>query len=95
MANRPFELVDRVLVDGGLRLIFSCSSCEGRVSLTILDKDALQDRYPVTCACGAEVNMYFGSPRVARSMLRALKREAEAVGSSGPSFHLCDSPLMN
>ena len=94
MAERPFDLTDRVLVDGGLRLIFKCTSCADHVSLTIRDQDALKDRYPVACACGAEVNMFFGSPLVARSMLRALKREAEEAAARG-GLHLCDSPLMN
>jgi hypothetical protein len=95
MADRPFELKHRQIIDGGIRLIFACGACEGSVSLDIRDRDTLQERYPVSCMCGAEVNMFFGSPRVARSMLRALKREAEAAGEVGTAFHLCDSPQLN
>ena len=68
MANMPFELVGRRVMN-----------------------DALRERYPLACMCGAEVNMFFGSPRVARNMLRALKREAQADLKP----HRCQSPLLN
>ena len=95
MSDRPFELKHRQIIDGGLRLIFTCASCEGSVSLDIRDKDSLKERYPVSCMCGAQVSMFFGSPLVARSMLRALKREAREAGAAGTALHLCESPLMN
>ena len=93
MANMPFELVGRRIMDEALCLIFKCVACGDKVSLVIRDTDPLKERYPVACMCGAEVNMFFGSPRVARNMLRALKREAEAEASAQP--HRCHSPLLN
>ncbi len=93
MANMPFELVGRRILDGALCLIFKCAGCGDRVSLVIRDTDPLKDRYPVACMCGAEVNMFFGSPRVARNMLRALRREAE--DELAQRQHRCQSPLLN
>ena len=93
MANMPFELVGRRIMNEALCLVFKCTECGDKVSLVIRDQDPLKDRYPVACMCGAEVNMFFGSPRVARNMLRALKKEAEAEMQSGP--HRCHSPLLN
>jgi hypothetical protein len=93
MANMPFELVGRRVMDGALCLIFKCVECGDKVSLVIRDTDPLKERYPVACMCGAEVNMFFGSPRVARNMIRALKREAEAEMLERP--HRCSSPLLN
>ncbi|RPH47210.1 MAG: hypothetical protein EHM91_06255 [Planctomycetota bacterium] len=93
MANMPFELVGRRIMDEALCLIFKCAACGDKVSLVIRDTDPLKERYPVACMCGAEVNMFFGSPRVARNMLRALKREAEAESVHQP--HRCHSPLLN
>jgi hypothetical protein len=93
MANMPFELVGRRVMDGALCLVFKCAACGDKVSLVIRDTDPLRDRYPLACLCGAEVNMFFGSPRVARNMIRALKREAEAERLERP--HRCHSPLLN
>ena len=93
MANMPFELVGRRIMDEALCLIFKCVACGDKVSLVIRDTDPLKERYPVACMCGAEVNMFFGSPRVARNMLRALRREAEAEAAHQP--HRCHSPLLN
>jgi hypothetical protein len=93
MADMPFELVGRRVMDGALCLIFRCGQCGDKTSLVIRDTDSLKDRYPVACMCGAEVNMFFGSPRVARNMIRTLKREAEAEMLEQP--HRCHSPLMN
>jgi DNA-directed RNA polymerase subunit RPC12/RpoP len=93
MANMPFELTGRRVMDGALCLVFKCAECGDKVSLVIRDTDVLKDRYPVACTCGAEVNMFFGSPRVARNMLRALRREAEAEAEMTP--HRCHSPLLN
>ena len=59
----------------------------------IRDTDPLKDRYPIACMCGAEVNMFFGSPRVARNMLKALRREAE--DELEQRQHRCHSPLLN
>jgi hypothetical protein len=86
--------VDRKVMDGALCLVFKCAECGDKSSLIIRDTDPLQERYPISCLCGAEVNMFFGSPRVARNMLRALKREAEADLEQRTS-HRCHSPLMN
>jgi hypothetical protein len=61
----------------------------------IRDTDPLKERYPVACMCGAEVNMFFGSPRVARNMIRALKKEAEAEVEARSGPHRCHSPLLN
>ena len=93
MAKMPFELVGRRVMDGALCLIFKCTDCGDKASLVIRDTDPLKERYPVACMCGAEVNMFFGSPRVARNMIRALKREAEAEMLS--RAHRCQSPLLN
>jgi len=75
MGKMAFELLDRRRVEDGLTLIFKCVSCGDQVSLVIRDRDPLRERYPVSCLCGAEVNMFFGSPRVARSLLKALKND--------------------
>jgi hypothetical protein len=93
MANMPFELVGRRIMDGALCLVFKCAECSDKVSLVIRDTDPLKDRYPIACMCGAEVNMFFGSPRVARNMLKALRREAE--DELEQRQHRCHSPLLN
>jgi len=93
MANMPFELVGRRIMDGALCLIFKCAECDDKVSLVIRDTDPLKDRYPVSCMCGQEVNMFFGSPLVARNMLRALRREAQEELENRQ--HRCHSPLLN
>lgn len=93
MANMPFELVGRRIMDGALCLVFKCAECSDKVSLVIRDTDPLQERYPIACMCGAEVNMFFGSPRVARNMLKALRREAE--DELAERQHRCHSPLLN
>ena len=93
MANMPFELVGRRIMDNALCLIFKCAECGDKVSLIIRETDPLKDRYPVACMCGSEVNMFFGSPRVARNMLRALRREAEEEAERRP--HRCASTLLN
>ena len=95
MPNMPFELVGRRVMNESLCLIFKCAGCGDKVSLVIRDRDPLQERYPVACMCGAEVNMFFGSPRVARNMIRALKREAEAEVVARADGHRCRSPLLN
>ena len=95
MANMPFELVGRRIMDEALCLVFKCAECGDKVSLVIRDTDPLKDRYPVACMCGAEVNMVFGSPRVARNMLRALRKEAEAEQEAREGVHRCHSPLLN
>jgi hypothetical protein len=91
MAHMPFELVGRRIMDEALCLVFKCVACGDKVSLVIRETDPLKERYPVACMCGAEVNMFFGSPRVARNLLRALRREAEAEAQP----HRCHSTLMN
>jgi hypothetical protein len=93
MANMPFELVGRRILDDALCLIFKCAGCGDKVSLVIRQTDPLRDRYPVACTCGSEVNMFFGSPRVARNLLRALRREAEEEAQKQP--HRCHSTLLN
>ena len=93
MANMPFELVGRRIMNEALCLVFKCTECGDKVSLVIRDQDPLKERYPVACMCGAEVNMFFGSPRVARNMLRALRREAEEELEQRQ--HRCTSPLLN
>ena len=93
MANMPFDLVGRRIMDGALCLIFKCAECDDKVSLIIRDTDPLKERYPVACVCGSEVNMFFGSPGVARNMLRALRREAEAELEKRQ--HRCTSSFLN
>jgi hypothetical protein len=93
MAKMPFELVGRRILDDALCLIFQCAECGDKVSLLIRETDPLKDRYPVACMCGSEVNMFFGSARVARNMLRALRREAEEEAQKRP--HRCHSTLLN
>ena len=78
MDKRPFELVGKQVLDEALCLVFQCSGCGDRVSLVLRDTDPLRERYPVACICGAEVSMFFGSPRVARNLIKALKREVVA-----------------
>lgn len=93
MAHMPFELVGRRIMNEALCLVFKCVACGDKASLVIRDTDPLKERYPVACMCGAAVNMFFGSPRVARNMIRALKKEAEAEALS--RSHRCHSPLLN
>ena len=91
MGNMPFELYGRQLVEGGVRLLFRCASCGADSSLVLKDEDALDQKYPVACACGVEVNMFFGSPLVGKALLRGLKRLKEL----GDALHRCQSPLLN
>ena len=89
MTKTPFELVGKRLVEGGVDLLFRCIACTGEVALRVADGDELEGKRLVTCACGAEVNMFFGSPRMGRMLIKAL--EADAV----PRIHRCHSPLLN
>ena len=91
MGNMPFELYGRQLVEGGVRLLFRCAGCGADSSLVLKDEDALDQKYPVACACGVEVNMFFGSPLVGKALLRGLKRLKEP----GDALHRCQSPLLN
>lgn len=91
MPKHPFELLGREVVEGGVVLIFRCTACGGESRLTILDDDPLDGRYPVACACGAQVAMHFGSPRLGRSLLRSLKRSPEAP----EEYHRCPAPMLN
>jgi len=91
MPKGPFELLGREVVEGGVTLIFRCTGCGGESRLTILDDDPLEDRYQVTCACGARVSMYFGSPRIGRALLRSIKRTPEAP----EEYHRCPAPMLN
>ena len=87
----PFELFGRQLVDGGIRLLFKCMSCQAETSLLLPDQDSLSEKYPVACACGVQVNMYFGSPLVGKALLRSLRRMREPQDG----YHHCSSPLLN
>lgn len=89
MTNTPFELVGKRLVDGGVDLLFRCIACGEEVALRVADGDELEGKRLVACACGAEVNMFFGSPRMGRMLVKALKAE----GDDRP--HRCHSPLLN
>ena len=91
MTDKPFELVGKRPADGGVDLLFRCIACGDEVTLLVKDGDELEGRRRVTCACGAEVNMYFGSPRMGRVLLKALQAEGEGDGHS----HRCHSPLLN
>jgi len=89
MTNAPFELVGKRPVEGGVDLLFRCIDCRGEVTLRVADGDELEGRRLVTCACGAQVNMFFGSPRMGRLLIQALRSEGD------PRPHRCHSPLMN
>ena len=89
MTKTPFELVGKRLVEGGVDLLFRCIGCAGEVSLRVADGDELEGKRLVTCACGAEVNMFFGSPRMGRLLIKALAQEGV------PRVHRCHSPLLN
>ena len=91
MNKMPFELYGRQLVDGGVRLLFRCAACGADSTLILKDDDALDQKYPVACACGVEVNMYFGSPLVGKALVRSLKR----IKEPGDTLHRCQSPLLN
>lgn len=73
----PFELRGREPVEGGIRLLLRCAKCGGEASLTVRDNDPLEGSYPVACPCGEEVNMFFGSPKVGKLLLKALKEEPD------------------
>jgi hypothetical protein len=89
MTNTPFELVGKRDAEGGIELLFRCIACSGQVALPVKDKDGLEGKRLVTCSCGAQVNMFFGSPRMGRLLLQALQKE----GEERP--HRCASPLLN
>ena len=89
MTNTPFELVGKRRVEGGVDLLFRCIACGDEVTLLVKDGDELEGRRLVACSCGAQVNMFFGSPRMGKLLLKALKAE----GDDRP--HRCPSPLMN
>lgn len=91
MSESPFELLGRQVVEGGVTLVFRCSACGEECRLLIRDDDPLKDRYPVSCACGAQVSMFFGSPLVGRSLLRSLKRGPETP----EEYHRCPASMMN
>jgi hypothetical protein len=91
MSEHAFELLGRQVEDGGVTLVFRCSSCGGECRLFLRDDDPLKERYLVSCACGAQVNMYFGSPLVGRALLRSLKRCPETP----EEYHRCPAPMLN
>ncbi len=91
MPKSPFDLLGRQVVEGGVTLIFRCAACGGECRLTLRDEDPLRDRYPVACACGASVNMYFGSPLVGRALIRSIKRSPETPDE----YHRCPASMMN
>ena len=74
MSQRPFDLMGRQMVPGGVRLLLQCMTCNREVRLLVRDNDELKERYPIRCDCGAEVNLFFGSPKVGRLLIEALKR---------------------
>jgi hypothetical protein len=91
MGNMPFELYGRALVEGGVKLLFRCMTCGEQAHLVLKDDDALDSRYPVACPCGAEVNMFFGSPKVGQILVKSLKNLREPEDA----YHRCQSPLLN
>ncbi len=91
MGKRPFELLGRQLVEGGIVLVFRCAACGNEARLKILDDDPLSGRYPVACPCGAEVSMYFGSPAIGRALLRSLRN----APARPDEYHRCSVPMMN
>ena len=88
MTNTPFELVGKRPADGGTDLLFRCVACGAEVALRVNDGDDLEGKRLVTCPCGAQVNMFFGSPRIGRVLIKALEEQ------EGP-LHRCSSPLLN
>jgi hypothetical protein len=91
MADRPFVLLGRDVVEGGVKLIFRCADCGEESPLVILDSDPLDGRYPVACPCGAEANLFFGSPKMGRALIRSIKN----TPSAPDEYHECRSPLLN
>ncbi len=89
MTDTPFELVGKRPVEGGVDLLFRCIACGDEVALLVKDGDELEGKRHVTCACGEQVNMFFGSPRMGRLLLKALQAEGD------PRPHPCHSPLLN
>jgi len=89
MTDTPFELVGKRLVEGGVDLLFRCIACGDEVTLLVGDGDELEGKRLVTCACGAQANMFFGSPRMGRALIKALAAEGD------DRSHRCPSPLMN
>jgi len=91
MDKAPFELYGRALVEGGVKLLFRCNACGEQAHLTLMDSDGLASRYPVSCVCGAEVNMFFGSPKIGQILIKSLKELREPEDT----YHRCQSPLLN
>lgn len=89
MTNTPFELVGKKAMEGGVELLFRCIACGGQVTLPVRDEDGLEGKQLVSCPCGAQVNMFFGSPRMGRLLIKALQEEGEGRP------HRCGSPLLN
>ena len=89
MTRTPFDLTGKRKVEGGVDLLFRCIACGGEVTLRVADGDELEGKRLVQCSCGAEVNMFFGSPRMGRMLIKALAAE----GEERP--HRCHSPLLN
>ena len=88
MTDTPFELVGKRAAEGGIELLFRCIACGGETPLFLKDGDDLEGKRLVICGCGAQVNMFFGSPRIGRVLIKALEEQ------EGP-LHRCSSPLLN
>jgi hypothetical protein len=78
MPKMPFELLGREIVEGGIRLIFRCTDCGAEAPLFIGDDDPLQGEYPMACACGKRVNMFFGSPLAGKALLKSVRENPDS-----------------
>ncbi len=91
MEPAPFELRECERVEGGIRMVFRCSGCRGETGVVVRDDDPLNGKFHMKCACGAEINLFFGSPGVGRAILRSIKR----TGEPPDTLHRCPSVLLN
>lgn len=91
MDEAPFELRECRRVEGGVQLVFRCNRCGADTPLVVRDDDPLDGRSLMSCACGAQVNLFFGSPLVGKALLRSIQRSAQPVDPT----HRCPSVLLN
>jgi hypothetical protein len=91
MEPAPFELRECQRVEGGIRLLFRCSGCRAETGVVVKDDDPLEGKFHLRCACGAEINLVFGSPLVGRALLRSIRKAAEP----SDALHRCPSVLLN
>ena len=89
MQKLPFDLAGRERMEGGTLLFFRCRACGGEATVFVRLDDPLRSRYPLACACGVHVNIYFGSPLVGKALLRALRDLADPPPEAPPGPSAC------